>query len=383
MEKIRSLFSNWKVIFTLAVFLFAASTAFAQEESGELEETLEKLSESAAQAYVAPFVSAFGSNLNSGWFSRSPAPRKFGFNLEFGIVGMGTLLPDEPEFRHFTTSGSFRFDQSQARTIVTNTVGLTLAPQVEDALVTQISQQDFTVGIEGATIFGASDDNLLISFSGGDITFTNPITLLSQTETVDPYTVNLGLAGLGDYLADIKVLPLVAPQASIGTILGTKATFRYLPEIGIPVGDFSEEIGKISWFGWGVQHNPGVFFPNPLPVDISICYYTQNLKLGDIFEAKGTAWGLTASKKLGIPFISITPYVGFLIEKSSMQFTYDFTLDAGTIYQQDISIDFLMEGENTSRITAGLALKVFMFNIYADFNFGNYDSVRLGLMFGL
>jgi hypothetical protein len=381
MKRTTSLRSKWKVIFTLAVFLFAASAAFAQEEN--LEETLEKLSKSAAQAYIAPFVSAFGSNLNGGWFSRAPAPKKFGFDLEFGLVGTGTLLPDEPEFRHFNTSGSFRFDQSQARTIVTNTVGLALPPQVEDALVNQITQQDFTVGIEGATIFGASDDNILISFGGGDITFTDPITLLPRTETVDPYTVNLGLAGLGDFVADIGVFPLVAPQASIGTILGTKATFRYLPEIDIPVGDFSEEIGKLSWFGWGVQHNPGVFFSSPLPVDISICYYSQNIKLGDIFEAKGTAWGLTASKKLGIPFISITPYAGFLIEKSSMEFTYDFTLDAGTMYQQEISIDFYMEGENTSRITAGLALKIFMFDIYADFNFGNYDSVRFGLMFGI
>ena len=48
MKKASSLLSKWKVIFTLAMFLFAVTNVFAQDESSELEETLQKLSESAA-----------------------------------------------------------------------------------------------------------------------------------------------------------------------------------------------------------------------------------------------------------------------------------------------------------------------------------------------
>jgi hypothetical protein len=164
----------------------------------------------------------------------------------------------------------------------------------------------------------------------------------------------------------------------VGTILGTRAVFRYVPEISV-----TEDIGKFSWFGWGVQHNPGVFFPTPLPVDVSISFAKQTIKLGDILEADTTAYGLTVSKRLGVGPINITPYAGFLIEKSKFHFEYEFTLDEGMPWEQNIPIDFTMEGENQSRITVGLSLKLLMFNINADYNIGNYNSVTVGVMIGI
>lgn len=382
MKKVSSWLSKWKVIFTLAIFLFAVSNVFAQDEGGDLEETLQQLSESAARGYITPIVSAFGSNLNGGWFHSAPPPTKFGLKLEFGLVGMGTLFPDEQIYRHFSTSGSFRFDQSQATEIVVNS-GLGLPALVQDALVDAITQQDFTVGFEGATIIGSSDDTIEVSFSGGDVTFTDPLTLLSRTETLSPYLLDLGFGGLGDFLPDVSFLPFAAPQASLGTVLGTRAVFRYIPEIDVPGVSITEDIGQFSWFGWGVQHNPGVFFPNPLPLDVSIGFFKQSLKLGTVLEANTTAYGLTVSKKLGIGLFNITPYAGYLIEKSTLHFVYDFTLDAGTAYQQTFPIDFELEGENKSRITVGLSLKLLMFNINADYNMGNYNSVTVGIMIGI
>ncbi len=376
MKKASSLLSKWKVIFTLAIFLFAVSNVFAQDEGGDLEETLQQLSESAARGYITPIISAFGSNLNGGWFHSAPPPTKFGLKLEFGLVGMGTLFPEEQTYRHFSTSGSFRFNQSQATEIIVNS-GLVAQAELIDA----ITQQDFTVGIEGATVIGSSDDTILVSFAGGDITFD---TILGpQTETLAPYVIDLGIGGLGDFLADVSFLPFAAPQASIGTILGTRAVFRYIPAVDIPLVDITEDIGQFSWFGWGVQHNPGVFFPNPLPLDVSIGYFKQNLKLGTLLEADTTAYGLTVSKTLGVGLFNITPYAGYLIEKSTLHFTYDFTLDAGTLYQQTFPIDFELEGENKSRITVGLSMKLLMFNINADYNMGNYNSVTFGIMIGI
>ncbi len=382
MKRISFLLSKWKVIFTLVIFLFAVSNVFAQDESGDLEETLQQLSESAARGYITPIVSAFGSNLNGGWFHSAPPPIKFGLKLEFGLVGMGTLFPEDQIYRHFSTSGSFRFDQSQALEIVANS-GLGLPALVQDALVDAITQQDFTVGIEGATVIGAEDDTIGVSFNGGDITFTDPVTLLPRTETLSPYVIDLGFGGLGDFLPDVSFLPFAAPQASLGTVLGTRAVFRYIPEIDFPGVSITDDIGQFSWFGWGVQHNPGVFFPNPLPLDVSIGFFKQNLKLGTILEANTTAFGLTVSKKLGIGLFNITPYAGYLIEKSTLHFVYDFTLDAGTVYEQTFPIDFELEGENKSRITVGVSLKLLMFNINADYNMGNYNSVTVGIMIGI
>lgn len=370
-------------IFTLAVFLLAVSSSFAQEEAEEFEQTLMQLSEAAAVEYIRPFVSTFGANLNSGWYVTGPKATKFALSLEVGLVGVGTFIPDDPASRSFSVDGSFRFTQSQARDIVTSTIGLTLPQADEDELVTTISTQDFSVNIEGATIFGVSDDYIQISYGGGDITFTPPSTGIPMTVTIDPHIVTLPIGGFGEYLESIQVLPSVAPQGSVGTILGTKAVFRWLPEIAIPGFKLTDELGTIKWFGWGVQHNPGVFFKTPLPLDIALCYYQQNIQIGDVFEANTTSYGLTAFKKLGIPLVSITPYVGFLIEKSTMSFAYDFTLDEGTLFEQNIPIDFELEGENTSRIIAGLSVTVLFFDLYADFNFGNYKAVRIGLMIGL
>lgn len=382
MRKLRFSKFNWKALFTLAVFLFAVSSVFAQDEGGDLEETIKQLSESAAMGYVGPIVSAFGSNLNGGWFHKTPAPKIFGLNIEFGLVGMGTMIPDDQDIRHFTTSGSFRFDQSQALEIV-QASGLVLDPLTEAALATALTQSDFTVGIDGATIIGASDDYLEITFNGATITFDDPVSGLPMTQTVDPYTVTLDFGGLGDFLADVPFIPFAAPQASIGTVLGTQAVFRYIPEVEIPLVDITEDIGKFSWFGWGVQHNPAVFFPTPLPLDVSVCFFKQSLKLGDVFEANTTAYGLTVSKKLGIGLFNITPYAGYLIEKSKLHFTYDFTLDEGTPLVQNIPVDFILEGENKSRITLGLSMKLLMFNINADYNIGNYNSITFGVMIGL
>jgi hypothetical protein len=370
-------------MFTLVVFLFAlASTTFAQgngENGEDLETTLKRLSQDAAQSYVSPVVSAFGSNLNGGWFHRAPRAKMFSLNLEVGLVGMGTFFPEDLEHKHFSTRGKFRFDSSQAGELIANSTSLTLIPEIESALTDKITATDFTVGIEGATIIGSSDDYLKISFSGADITFEYPPgSGIYYTETIDPYVLSLDVAGLGDFLADISFLPFLAPQATVGTILGTQATFRYLPEIAIPGIDITKDIGKFSWFGWGVQHNPGIFFPTPLPLDISIGYFKQSLKVGTIFEANTTAFGVTVSKRLGAGALNITPYAGYLREKSTMHFTYQFEVDT-----QKIDVDFELEGENRDRITFGLSLRLLLINLNADYNIGKYNSATIGIMFAI
>jgi len=377
MRRLSFLKLNWKALFTLAVFLFAVSSVFAQDEGGDLEETLKKLSESAAKGYVGPIVSAFGSNLNGGWFHKTPAPKIFGLNIEFGLVGMGTLIPDEQDFRYFSTSGSFRFDSEQAAELFDPTGN----SAIDDAIINLIISRDFNVSISGATIIGASDDYITIILEETEIPIPDPNNPGENMVVGGPVVLDFG--GLGDFLANVPFIPFAAPQASVGTILGTQAVFRYIPEVEIPLIDITEDIGKFSWFGWGIQHNPAVFFPTPLPLDISLCFFKQTLKLGNVFEANTTAYGLTVSKRLGIGLFNITPYAGYLIEKSNLHFSYDFTLDEGLPIEQTFDVDFELEGENKSRITLGVGIKLLMFNINADYNIGNYNSITVGVMIGL
>jgi hypothetical protein len=377
-----------KLIFTLVFFLFAVvSTTLAQngENGSDLEQTLKKLSQDAAQAYVNPVVSAFGSNLNGGWFHRAPMAKIFGLNVEVGLVGMGTFFPEDIEHKHFETTGEFRFDLTQAADLVANSNLGIPDPNLEAALIEAITKIDFTVGLSGATIIGQSEgDDLTIGFGGADVEIEYPPgSGFTYTYTIDPYDLSLGIGGLGDFLAEISFLPFAAPQATVGTILGTQVSLRYLPEIQLPMVDITKDIGKFSWFGWGVQHNPGVFFPTPLPLDISAGFFKQTLKVGEIFEANTTAFGVTVSKRLGVGILNLTPYAGYLRESSKLNFAYDFTLDPGTGSEQNIPVEFELEGENKSRITVGCSLRLLLFNINADYNMGKYKSITIGVMFAL
>lgn len=354
--------------FVFAALLAVAFSGFfapalAQDES--LEETLQKLSEDAARRYVSPISSAFGANLNGGWFHKAPQAVTFAFNFEIGVVGMGAFFPDES--KSFSVSGQFRFSEAEARQLVS---GQGYSPQVEDELVKQITDQYFTVGIGGATVIGDENEHIAVDFPG------ETFTVNGTSYTVPSQSVDLGFGGFGD-LADLNFLPLAAPQLSFGTIYGTQATFRYLPSLTL-----NDDLGKLKYFGFGLQHNPGVWLTQPIPVDLAVSFFTQTLKIGDLFETKTTAFGLNASKRFGFRMLNVTPYAGFMFENADMEVTYTYMVNTPTgVYSEEIN--FELESENKSRFILGLGLRLLTFNLNADYNFSKYDSFTAGLTFGL
>jgi len=255
---------------------------------------------------------------------------------------------------------------------------------IQQELITQITGQEFTVGISGATIVGLEEDTIKIDFS--EATFDVDVPGYTASVPVPTQQIDLGIGGLS-FLADLSFVPLAAPQIGIGTVIGTRATIRYIPTVDISsIPPFSlfleEELGKISYFGFGLQHNPGVFLPTPLPIDVAVAFYTQTLKIGKEFiKVKTTAWGLNASKKLGIGAINITPYAGFMFEKSTIDIKY--TLDIIDFPGVPPAIELEFEGANKSRLTLGLSLKLLLFNINADYNIGKYNSYTVGIMFAM
>jgi len=395
MKRLSFLFPAWIVIFTLAVFLFAVVPAtFAQEDEEDdkdLEGMLENLSRDAGSMYIAPIVSAFGSDLNGGWFHRASSRKIFSLDLEFGLVAMGTFYQDTD--KNFSAVGEFRFNRDQAREIIGD---VSLEPGyemyrdlIEDALIEEIIGMDIAVGISGATIIGSSEDNIEIEFKGKDITISNPLYGLPGEEetitlSVEPEVITLPVAGFGDFLEEISFLPFAAPQISVGTVLGTRAVFRYIPKITMPGTDYNEDMGEFNWFGYGLQHNPASWLPAPLPIDISAGFFKQTIKLGTLFQVKTTAFGFHASKRLGTRFFNVTPYAGFMLESSSMEFKYDFQVDVpGQTEPQEQRIELEFEGENRNRIILGLSLRLLVFNINADYNIGKYNSVTVGFMLAI
>ncbi|MFC1724857.1 DUF6588 family protein [candidate division KSB1 bacterium] len=357
--------------------LFCFSSAFAQEED-DLNETLKKLSGDAAKSYVGPMGSAFGADLNGGWFHKAPPAKLFGFNFEVGLAVMGAFIPDAE--KTFVTSGDFRFNRVQAEELTEfiytdpqyTYLTTTQKQELQDLVIDEMITQDFSVGISGPTIVGKKDENIKVEFSGDDFTVTDPSTQMQINVDVPAEEIELPVGGLLD---DIALLPLAAPQFSIGRIYGTRFTLRYLPSMEI-----NEELGKIDYIGFGLQHNPGVWLKNPLPIDLALCYYTQTLKVGDVFEAKSTAFGINFSKQLGLRMLNITPYGGFMFVSSKMSVSYDYNIDTPTGSSTQ-RIDFELEGENKTRFTFGIGIRLLTFNLNADYNISKFNSVSAGLFF--
>jgi hypothetical protein len=363
-----------KTVYCL-LFLFLVSSLVM---AASLDETLESLSGQAAVSYVNPIVSAFGSNLNGGWFHRAPKKDLFAFRPEFGLVFMGSIFPKDDQ--HFVATGDFRFTGSQVEALVNGvdfSIFGTQADEIEQALINKLTSEDFTVNLSGPTIVGPDDENIEVVFVEKDIPVIievagNPV---EYNVTVPGHLFTLPIGGL---LNEAPLLPLMAPQLKLGTLFGTQATFRYLPTYDIP------DIGKFDYFGFGIQHNPKAWISAPIPFQICLSFFTQTMTLGDYVKATSTAYGINASKTLGWKFLSITPYVGYMLENANMVFEYEY--DPGTVQGQTlepINVKFDIDGKNKSRLTLGTTFRLGVFNINADYNMGKYDSFTAGFAIGI
>jgi len=352
------------------------SLMFSFLAAESLEETLNSLTGAAASNYVNPMVSAFGSDMNGGWFHKAPRAKLMGWDFEVGIVMMGTMFPDAD--KSFDVNGHFNFTEAQAQQIAASYSGM---PFYND-LVAQIVNQQFTVGIKGPTIIGEQYDALqdqtdgsnptaiCVYFPQQDITFNYMGG--SMTQNVPGNIIKVPFGGL---LKDVPALPLAAPQLTIGTLAGTNLSLRYLPET-----ELTPEIGSLKYLGWGIQHNPAVWIPFPIPVDAALAFYTQSMDIGDIIETSATTFGLNVSKRLGWKLFSVTPYLGASMESSEMKFHYTYATGATQPgVPAEMQVKFNVEGKNSTRFTGGLNFRLAILNINFDYNLAKYPSATAGV----
>jgi hypothetical protein len=330
--------------------------------SQDLQETLGKLSKDAAGAYVAPIVSGFGANLNSGWVHRVPKAKIFGIDVEFGVVFMGTFFGDND--KTFSANGSFQFNRDQAAYLVDQTAAYPAA--VRAALIDSLSSKTFTVGLSGPTIVGSKNDSVKVDFSGASFSY------MGTTYQVDPNKIATPAKG---FLEELSLLPLAAPQISLGTVYGTSLSFRFLPSIKI-----NDDLGEFKYFGFGIQHNPAMWIPTPLPVEVSVGFFAQSMKVGDVFSTTATTFGVFASRTFGPGTFNITPYAGLSVESSTIEVKYDYIVDY-PIPNTKVPITFELKGENSVRFTLGASAKLALFNLSVDYSIAKYNSLSAGLGF--
>jgi hypothetical protein len=348
-------------ILSLFVFLFISNQ---NVKSQSLEEALSNLSSSAGSAYVAPVVSAFGSNLNAGWVSGAPAATKFDFTLNVKVVAVGSFFSDED--KTLQASGTFSFTESQIDRLIQNsTTGLQPGSAEYNHLKNfMLENNEWQVSFSGPTIVGSEDDHLQVTFPGQVVEGT----------TFGEY--NLAIDEVKGYVNNLPVLPSVAAQLNVGTLMGTQASFRWFPEMDI------QDLGKFSFFGFGILHNPEVWFNDPLPVDIAAGFFTQTMKVGDIFESKATQYGVWISKSFGA-IVSVAPFIGFTLETSNTDVAYDYHFTGPTGAARTARVSFELEGKNSAGVTLGAAINLVVLDLTLDYKMSKTNTASVSLSFGM
>ena len=341
----------------LALFFLIISLSGTKAQS--LEETLSSLSSSAADSYISPLISAFGSNLNSGWVQKVPEAKVYGIDVNLKFIGMGSFFNDQS--KSFSTSGLFRFNSEQVDRILAAS-NINPNTQAGQSIKNEILFRDWNVNVSGPTVVGDKKDNLYVEFPGANI----------QGQQIGVYKDSLG--GIGGYLNNLPIFPSAAVQLTLGTFYGTALSIRYLPSVNI------QDIGKLSFFGIGAINNINMWLSNPLPLDLGVGIFYQNLTVGDIFEGTALQYGAYASKTFGGTF-AVTPYAGVTVESSSTTTKYSYNFD--TPYgPQTALVSFDAKGKNSVGFTLGSTFKLAIVNINVDYKLAQTNTLSGGLSFG-
>lgn len=301
----------------LALLALGAATSAT---AGDLQGDIEKVGETYARAYLAPFTYSFGPNLNSGIFHTAAIP-KSRLTLDFGIKAMATQLDDA----------------DQAFQVVINDVNL----HDYDSSIADGTMGD--VVMSGPTMFGSDATT-------GTITgYANGVQVFSQDT----------IAGV----LDSKLSPMAVPQASLGGIAGLRLTVRYLPEID--AGD----VGKVKLSGFGGSWSANTVMPT-LPVDVMVGYFKQSFNLGTLIDADATSMYVAASRSFSL----LTLYGGYAKESSEMTIAY--TPDDGSG-----GVSFTVDDGQESRFTVGATLNV-LAKLNVEMGHGDLTTYTAGLLFG-
>jgi len=257
------------------------------------------------KGYMQPLADVFSADLNSGLFQAGRLSR-VGFHVTIGVQGIVAPIGDEEK---------------------------TFLAQTEEPFSPQQTAKVPTVFGKNEVVSVTGSGGTLYNFPGG---------------------------------FDMKMLPLVVPQVSLGSILGTEATVRYF------MANVGEDIGDLTLTGIGVRHSLSQYLPLS-PLDFSIGVFSQTFKVGDIVDAKTLYYGLQAGKAFG----PLSIYGGAGYESADVSIEYE--QDTG---DQVTKISFDLKAKKQMRYTVGIGVKLAILKIHADVNLAAQKTFCAGFGFG-
>ncbi|MBI3787473.1 MAG: hypothetical protein HY276_04365 [Ignavibacteriales bacterium] len=315
-------------VLTLAVLVCFSVRGVAQDDLGK---QLSKVAGPNAVSYLTPLLSGWGADLNSGFYYSADLHSVLGFDI--GLKASAVFVKDEDKTFDFTLPDRITY------------TGVTLNAGVDYDKI--VSGSPTAVGDKTGKDVKVKSTSNFIPLRGQTIFTTPP-----------------------GY--DLKYVPLLVPQASIGLPLGLEVIGRFVPPVS--VGD----AGKVNFIGFGLRHNIDQYIPL-MPINISVHFMTQKLTLSDnndkkLLSATGTAYGVEVSKS----FALVTLYGGFQLEKSMWDiepYSFNNPESGGTIQVEGFSV----EGKNKSRFHGGIRFLLLFVNIHADYSFSEYPVATAGV----
>lgn len=310
------------------------------------------LFQSNAVPYVQPMVTAINATSNARFYDHAYVPKEVDAPyIKVSVNGMHGIINDD--MRTFTPSLNFGPHVSVATELPkygTISIGpdgpkYTINPNYEDTLglVTMVMYELFRDALDSgyfnipgtaATLFGDMPDNRLGLPSNDDlnkILQNRPEYRLLDTATQNVLDSLLGALTLPPYLTlppgvDMSFLIAAVPQFEIGSLWGTEALIRFVPPV-----EFDKNVGKFSFWGFGLKHSISQYFREPLfDAAIQAVYQGTNLTNTVGFtesklEASATIWSgnIHVSKEL---WERVAFYTGFNYEYIDVTSTYTYVL---------------------------------------------------------
>lgn len=355
-------FQRFGVSIILTIIILMTGMASAQD----FQETVQQLPQDPAKEFARPLTDAFGANINTGWLNNAPKATRMGLDFKIGLVAMGAFI-DKDAAIFVLLNTLFPFQGSEATQIANTIPGFgSLPAETQQEILRHIAYTGLEADVDGPTFFGSKDENVVVSVREQQIN-------IDGTDYTVP-SQEIPLDEIRGILQDPGIFPLIAPQLSIGTLYGTQATLRYIPKTR-----FVDELGKVEYIAAGLQHNPLVWFSNPMPVDFSAAFFYQQINIENTAKIKSTAFGINVSKTIGGFIAGFTPYAGFMYEESKMNIDYEYIIDPSL---PPIEFKFDIEGANKTRFILGFSVTLVGLNIYADYNFSKVNTLNLSVLYG-
>lgn len=294
----------------------------------------------------------------------------WGIDISGKVVVAGTLFDASAE--RFTASTSTRIDEQTAGLLAEEMVpeGLTGAARTTavDALKRELIGIPVEMAIAGPTIIGSDKEEITYTVYSDSV-----VDVGGQPMSLDGQSVKLGITG-ADLAGFVPGVAVPLPQITLGTLAGTQLVLRGAPSIG----DF-------SFFGFGINHNPGFWFEKaqlPFGINSSVNFAYSSLAYGDYMEFSAWNAGVMASRRFGWRFLHVTPYAALGVEGSSLEVSYETSFNDPST-GKPIKVGFEADGENLYRATVGTNLRLGILDLSGDFTFAKYSgmSVVAGLGF--